>query len=307
MTSNKHRSPILVTGAPRSGTTWAGLMLAAAPHTFYLHEPFHFNNAHLKEPLDHLFQYISEEDTERYKQVFSDLLHWRFPLRRRLRAARTSKQLGGIARDQWRFFLRRRSNPRPIIKDPIALFSAEWLSKTFGMNVLVLIRHPAAFCASIKSKNWRTDFNHFLDQPALLNRYLGGYENEMRQETKGDTDIISNAILQWNCTHHAIGIYQDEHPDWIFVRHEDLSTDPIYEFNSIYKSFGLEFTENVKERILHSTGAHNPRERMPDNPMMRNSKENISNWKHRLTPREIERIRAETFKTWPLFYSDEDW
>jgi hypothetical protein len=33
------KKPILVTGSHRSGTTWAGQMVAAAPHTAYIHKP----------------------------------------------------------------------------------------------------------------------------------------------------------------------------------------------------------------------------------------------------------------------------
>ena len=35
---------ILITGSPRSGTTWIGKMIASAPSVGYIHEPF--NPAH---------------------------------------------------------------------------------------------------------------------------------------------------------------------------------------------------------------------------------------------------------------------
>ena len=37
---NNTANPILVTGSHRSGTTWAGQMLATAPGIGYIHEPF---------------------------------------------------------------------------------------------------------------------------------------------------------------------------------------------------------------------------------------------------------------------------
>jgi hypothetical protein len=38
--SNEKRKTILVTGSHRSGSTWAEQILAIAPNTGYIHEPF---------------------------------------------------------------------------------------------------------------------------------------------------------------------------------------------------------------------------------------------------------------------------
>ncbi len=40
---------------------------------------------------------------------------------------------------------------RPLLKDPIAVLSAPWLERTFGMQVVFSVRHPAAFAASLKT------------------------------------------------------------------------------------------------------------------------------------------------------------
>lgn len=39
------RSPILVTGSHRSGTTWLGQMLSLSNEAFVVHEPFNPSNA----------------------------------------------------------------------------------------------------------------------------------------------------------------------------------------------------------------------------------------------------------------------
>jgi hypothetical protein len=235
------------------------------------------------------------------------LLRWKYPLRRRLKQVRTLKQLAGTARDELRYFLRRRANTRPIVKDPIALFSAEWLATTFQMDVLVTIRHPAAFCSSIKLMNWRTDFSHFLKQPYLMRKFFGTYETQMRTQVSQNGDIIGNAILLWNCTHHVIREYRDAHSNWLFVRHEDLSIDPVSSFEAIYKDLNLEFTSNARRAILESSGTHNPAEQDLTSPLMRNSKENVNNWRRRLTENEVDQIRMGTSEVWPSFYSDAEW
>ena len=43
----------------------------------------------------------------------------------------------------------------------------------------------------------------------------------------GGYDVIDDAKLVWRICHRVIREYQAEHPEGLFVRHEDLSTDPL--------------------------------------------------------------------------------
>jgi hypothetical protein len=69
----------------------------------------------------------------------------------------------------------------PLIKDPIALFAAEWLADVFGVRVVVLIRHPAAFAASLKRLNWTHPFGDFLAQPLFMRDLLAPFEEDIRR------------------------------------------------------------------------------------------------------------------------------
>jgi len=71
-----------------------------------------------------------------------------------------------------RSWKRRLAGERPLLKDPIAFFSAEWLARTYGADVVVLIRHPAGFAGSLKRMGSSFDFNDFLGQPDLLRASL---------------------------------------------------------------------------------------------------------------------------------------
>lgn len=301
--------PILVTGSHRSGSTWAGKMLAAAPHVGYIHEPF---NIGIKiginpKPLEYWFQYICDDNSEYFNSTLEKVIQYKYPLGRNIAKLRTLVDAAKITRDQVLCFLHIINNNRPLIKDPIALFSAEWLCKKFDMNVLVMIRHPAAFCSSLIIKNWKFDFHHFLKQPLLMEKFLCKFEKEIREYAVNEKEVIDQAILLWNCIHHTINIYRENHPDWVFVRHEDISLDPIGQFRSIYNAFGLEFTHKVKRKILESSGAHNPAEQRAGKEYLRNSKENIYNWKNRLSLNEIERIKIKTSEISTLFYSGDEW
>jgi hypothetical protein len=303
------RRPILVTGSHRSGSTWAGKSLALAPDTGYIHEPFNISTKFgvNPSPFNHWFQYICEENSDSCIEVIRNVIQYGYPLASNLAGARTARMVARIVRDQGLSWLHKVRNDTPIVKDPIAVFSADWLSRTYDMNVLVMVRHPAAFCSSLKIKNWRFDFNHFLNQPLLMDRYLAGFDKEIREFVRNEKDIIDQAILLWNCIHHTIRIYQQNHPHWLFVRHEELSNNPVEQFHSIYKKFDLEFTSRAKSIILRNSGANNPTEQQAGNEFVRNSKVNISNWKKRLRKDEIERVMEKTHEISNNFYDAREW
>ncbi|CAK8715142.1 Sulfotransferase domain-containing protein [Candidatus Electrothrix laxa] len=306
---SKVRKPILVTGSHRSGTTWAGKNLSLAPHTGYIHEPFNVGKKinYVKKPFSYWFQYICEENAFKHKEVLDNVIHYQYPLFGNLTKIRTLRNAARVFISQGLTFVHKIKNDSPIVKDPIAFFSADWLCKTYRMNVLVLIRHPAAFCSSLKIKNWTFDFNNFLNQRLLMDRYLYVFEKEIREFAQEEKHVIEQAILLWNCIYHTVKVYQQEHPEWLFVRHEDLSNDPLGEFEAIYRKFDLEFTPSVQSRILENSGSHNPTEQQAGNEFKRNSKDNILNWKKRLSSEEIESIKAKTKNLSNEFYEDYEW
>lgn len=306
---NKARKPILVTGSHRSGTTWTGVNLSCAPHTGYIHEPFNAAKkaSYSNKAFGYWFQYISEENELDYKETLDKVIHFQYPLLGNLTRSRTMRNVADVFKEQGYTLLHRIRGDTPIIKDPIAFFSADWLCKKYNMNVLVLIRHPAAFCSSLMVKNWAFDFNNFLKQELLMDRYLSAFQNEIQEFAQEEKNIIEQAILLWNCIHHTVSMYQQDHPEWLFVRHEDLSRNPLREFASIYREFELEFTSRAQTRILESSGSHNPTEQQAGNEFKRNSRKNILNWKTRLTSEEIEKIKSETNNIASELYHDYEW
>jgi len=305
---DKKIKPILVTGSHRSGSTWVGQMLATAPHIAYIQEPFNIgiNIGTIPTILPLWFQNITDKEAELYKSIFEDLMQYKYPLINNINKTKSLRHAAQIVKGQGLFLWYKMNNRIPLLKDPIAIFSAEWLSATFDMNVVVLIRHPAAFCSSLKIKDLQFDFSN-LQQESLINGRLLKYKDEIQEYSTNKKDLIDQAILLWNIIHHTINIYKSKHPEWIFVRHEDLSKNPIDEFQDLYNKLNLQFTDTVKTRILKSTGNHNPVEQKSKNEFVRDSKKNIYNWKKRLTKQEIDYIKDETSEIAPLFYSETEW
>lgn len=301
--------PIFVTGSHRSGSTWVGRMLAAAPETAYVHEPFNINVdiSVASKSFQYWYRYVCEENAAEYGAVLDDVIRYAYPLGLNTAKASTFRHAGKIIKDQARFLFHRVIGSRPLIKDPFAVFSLEWLYRRYNADILVLIRHPAAFVSSLKIKNWRFDFRHFQAQPYLMDSYLAPFEGEIRRHVHMDCDIVEQAILLWNCIYHTVGAYREKHLEWQFVRHEDLSVNPVAGFQAIYDAFDLTFTPRVQQKILKSSGAHNPSERGAGDEFLRNSRENLHNWKSRLEPGEIELIKAKTYDVSRRFYSEDEW
>ena len=307
MTTSK---PILVSGSHRSGTTWVGKMIASSPSVQYIHEPF--NPLHrpgiCAATFPQWFMYVSEENEKPFYEPLASTLALRFKPGAELRAIKSARDVGRMGKNWYHFTTARLHHARPLLKDPIAIFSCEWLARRFDMNVIVMIRHPAAFTSSLRRLHWAHDFNGFLQQPLLLRDYLEPFAGEIEQFARQPQDILDQGILLWRMMHYVISQYQQAHSDWIFLRHEDISADPLQHFKYLFKRLDIEFTDKVQTTIEDYTNASNPSEAQKGHLLTkRDSKANIKSWKKKLTQEEIAHIRNKVEDISSAFYSDADW
>jgi len=300
--------PILVTGAHRSGTTWVGKMLALAPGVAYIHEPFSPRTAAGLSPagFDRYFTVVTSENQARYRPGLEQTIRFRYGLGAQLRSVRGGRDLARIPRDLVRVERARLSGARPLVKDPIALLSAEWLAETFGMDVVVLIRHPAAFAASLKRLGWKHSFATFI-QEGRVPEVVRPYEAEIRQQAERPGEILAQAVLLWRLLYNAVDGYRERHPDWAFVRHEDASAEPVATFERLYAQLGLDLTPAAKEAIARASAPDNPAELATPYAVELDSAASIGRWREDLTAEEVETLRERTRDVWPRFYSDDDW
>jgi hypothetical protein len=286
--------PILVTGAHRSGTTWVGKMLAHSPSVHYIHEPFNIDYSPCKIKPDYWFQYITRQNEHpMYQQI------------ERLVTPRPSQKPKGI-KQLLHFFNPIPGQQRVLIKDPIAVFSVEWLAQRFNMDVVIMIKHPAAFVGSIRERNWTHDFNHFLKQPLLLEEHLGPFKEEILKFTQKEYDIIDQAILLWKLIYYMVSRYRGKYPEWFYIRHEDLSLDPGSGFKRIFQYVNLGLTKETQKLIREHSNDTNPVDG-DIHSIKRNSQALIKKWKTKFTQEEIKRIRDGVEKISEKFYSNEDW
>ena len=309
----RHMQPILVTGSHRSGSTWVGSTLAADPSLVYIEEPFNVHNPSpgvcaCRFPCP--FFRIDDSTADLYAPDSARMMALRFRYRDLLTSAPYPlSTLKRSLRGAQALLVGRTRGSVPLLKDPLALFSAEWLAERFGTRVLVLIRHPAAFAASLLRLNWRFNFVHFTDQKALLEGDLAPLASDLRAAEQTRLPPIREAALLWKCLHVVIRRYMVDHADWTFLRLEDIASDPVLCFRNLAEVFALSRPDLVIERALLTSNASNPTSAPPGavHSLFRNSKAASIAWRSRLTSTDRDCLRAEVGELASTFYPGESW
>ena len=303
-----YRKPILITGSHRSGTTWVGNILSMSPSLYYIAEPFNPTFGKYKDYFNYWFLYISSRNETAFQPIVAETIYSQYNILNNIQQINNLGEIPKVLKEYALFLSRNTTSKRPVVKDPIALFSAEWLVEEFNMNILVLIRHPAAFAGSLKRMNWTFDFANFLKQPLLMEKYLYPFEAEIRKHIEQEQDIIKQASLLWKIIHYVIAQYREKYSEWLFMRHEDISREPLKNFAHMFEQFNVCLSSEIKQKIEeHSYGNSNISTGTKAHILVRDSKSNIFEWKNRLTTAEIKEIRTEVEEISSMFYSEEDW
>jgi Sulfotransferase family len=312
------RPPLLVTGSHRSGSTWVGRTLARAPGVVYVEEPFHPGHRPgiCRARPSRWYHYVCRENEDQggWRRALERTLGLRYDLAAELPALgglrdTGPRDIGRLARDWGRFTLGRWRGGRALMKDPIAFFSTPWIAERFGAQVVVLTRHPAAFASSLKRLDWTFDFGNWLDQPLLVRDQLGPWRAELEAFRAAPGDVIDQAALCWKVIAGVTRRWEEEHPNWHFRTHEQLSREPVNEYRGLFEALGLPFSEAIAQALEVSTRADNPAEAPSGtaHALKRDSRANISNWKTRLDADEVRRLRDGVGEAAEHFYGQEDW
>ncbi|MDQ6963041.1 MAG: sulfotransferase [Mariprofundaceae bacterium] len=285
--------PIFITGSIRSGTTWLGEMLAFSKQTVSIYEPFSLNTGRFAfdELAKNWFSYAPSMPKEQAIKAFKKVINGKTEL--------------VFRRKQVQRYLPFTRHKRKIIKDPIACFSAPWLADHFNLRTVVIIRHPAAFALSLKRVGWSFDFSNLWQQTGLWRHFPEQWQLAMRKQP---TDIVQQATLLWNCTYSFLLDACEQRPDWLLLRHEDLSLDPLQQFQDLYQNLDLQWDKRVEKQIIaHTSGHLSSQPKLGQvHSLKRDSAASLERWKHELTAAEITFILHETRDTAQRVYNDKD-
>lgn len=251
--------PILVTGAVRSGTTWVGRVLASARRTMYIHEPFNPDSVWSAAfPVPSQFLYLDSRNGGSFKERFELLLQ----LEPRFRGVGRAG-----ADDCLKLILEAlfaegasRSEIRPIVKDPIAMLSTEWLVDEFAMIPVIVLRHPISVIKSLLRLDWMrpgTGIVYIKNQPPVIDRFYGGQLGELNAYIDADLGTLERTTLFVRYLYLALADYAETHSNWVYLPYERLTVEASDVFTATFDRLGLEPTSET-EALLATQGQYDP-------------------------------------------------
>jgi len=254
------RPPVLVTGLPRSGTSWTGKMLAAGGELVYVNEPL--NPQHppgrcpgiLRAQVRHRFQYICDDNAPTWLPAFRDTVALRYHWAAELRANRTPYDLARMLRYGGAFTLGRLTRRRALLDDPFAVLSAGWFAERLGCRVIALVRDPVSFVASWQRLGWTVYFHELLEQPLLVRDHP---EVLRLRVLVGSQDRVAKAAALWRVTREILA----RTAGILLTSYDDLAADPLPGFRRLYDYAGLTWTPAAERRITHACTAPGTRDR----------------------------------------------
>ncbi len=303
--SKKHKA-VLVTGSHRSGTTWVGKTIYQHKEVKYVHEPFNvdYEKGNMYINLNTWFCYAhGSPEEEKIREKF-DRFFYSNPFQQSAELCKISENDGKLPLRFLKFLLIPSSRPLTVFKDPIALSSAGWLADNYPIKVICMIRNPLGFVGSLKKAEWDFDFTHIKEQEMLMKEKLQPFTEDVEKVLQ-KSDFIERACLLWNMLHHIIYEYMQINKDWLFIKYRDIAVDPVQKFSEIFDYTGLKMNDQITQYIQNYTSRSNPKEAENHEYMPRDSKKSLENWKDRLTPEEVEKVKELTNDVFKKLYQNQ--
>ncbi|MCC7543608.1 sulfotransferase [bacterium] len=256
--SKKH---ILVTGCPRSGTTFLGKILSLPREVGYVREPF--NRDFGLAGLEHEFPYLyAGMEQETYYRSMIDAIFNGTATFRKLppsEASRISQRIGRaiFGGGSNYSYIKAMTNPlvdRLLLKDPMISLGSEYLHSEYDMDVVVILRKPLPNIASMRRVGMQHSIDKLIRQKELYEFYL---KDVLDQKIRSDDSMLEQQILLWLTINTVLKHYIDRNPRFIVVKHHELAKSPIAETKRIYQKLGLEFTPSILAKIKDYTSPKN--------------------------------------------------
>lgn len=262
-------TPVLVTGMPRSGTTWLARELARAQRA----------GLPGREPMNPRDGQFALGGTVAGWVQLDQLSDRQARLLRRCYSGREPRAYSRYGAAQW-------AAPWPwshtIVKDPFALLSVPAIVAETGAVPVVVYRHAGAVLASYRRMGWTAD--------GVEMRALQG-----RSDPPASDDVTA-MVEFWTFLHERVLEWLPEVPSAQLVSHAELSLGGASAVSTVMRLCGLEPSDH--SRLGHRTAA-------PENPAAgqlhgfeRAPEEVAEGWRDRLGAEEIAALDAGTAEVW---------
>ncbi len=299
-------APILISGCPRSGTTFCGNIISSAPDVFEVYEPFNHDFTYDLEFPEKFFRLTPDNQAghksrvDRMMGLASRAERLKLLPRGGIDQLRSKKDMAAslalkkLVQDRPSFLHAKRLS----IKDPIAFYSAEWLANVYDARVIMMCRHPGGVVSSYLNLGWEAETKYIVDHPLPLSQ--GKFDAEIANWRAKPEDTVGAVILQWKLFTQATLDLHQLHADWFFCLHDQLCDHPVDVFRAMFAAIDLPFTPEIETQIVDDTGATNivdPKQHTQHN-LKRQSSELKDSWRKRLDDETASRILNETEALW---------
>lgn len=254
---------ILITGAIRSGTTFAGTVMSLPASVDYIHEPFNGGRS-LPDERPFTARYIPPDvDDEEYDRQLSNIFSYDFTLNTTIHHQDPwwYNMAKSILGSRGPFYFRiARLNPfhkAAVIKDPTSKFVAERLYLKFGVRPVVLVRHPTSWIASLKRVGWWPGTREFANQAELVEAHFSDDRDFLNTTWSSN---LKKSAAHWRASYKMLLEQADCHPDWQVVTHEELSSSPVAVFKRLYGQLDLPWSSRIERSVGRRTKGSNSTE-----------------------------------------------
>ena len=275
--------PILLTGLPRSGTTWSSRAIAAAIDGRIVHEPFNWKR--YPDRIEYHMAYLSAspDDTSLSDGMLAIMYQALKP---------------GI-----RDFLVR--NKPVIIKDVHICLAISAVWQAFHPRVIMMMRHPCAMANSWRSLDLeaRSRLALLLSQELLVKDHLAPFEKHMRSSENSYFEIGA----YWGATYYTMSRIAAEYPEWQWVTHEWLCVDPQLSYKKLLANLGIPFNQLHLDQLDRFLDQHDRNRNKTEGPysLARISAQEPDKWRDELTAEQVKFVLdgAEPFDMMEKFTS----
>lgn len=260
---------IIITGCPRSGTTWLQELFCSLENTYPLFEPLYLHDSpKFKEIGFEWRQYIPEDyNWPEARALFERLFRGQY-----LTPWMVSQ--ADIDRLKDAEFL--------VIKDVRANSLLPWLVRQFDIRQPVyILRHPCAVIASQMKMVWKDVSPKFTIPETRFPEQYTKYERIL----KNINSTVEHLAARW-CLDNIIPL---NHPGnnrlWITVFYENLITNPLREVPHIFKRLNMELPRNLWDKINIPSAMVQQSSQLQQNKI-----EQLRKWKNELSEKDIDSI-----------------
>lgn len=257
----KKKRHILVTGCPRSGTTFLGKVLSFPTEVGYIREPF--NRDFGLDDLEYEFPYMHRGMQK--EQVYRDMVEALLSRKANFKSlppsgANNLKQSVGrmlFGSGSNYSYIKSTTNPlvqRYLLKDPMASLGSEYLHREYDFDVVVIMRKPLPTIASMRRLGLVHSLEELANQEKLRELYL---PEEVLGHLGQELTLLERQALLWTAINAVLQSFVERNSRFIVVQHHALATRPVKELSKLYKKLDLAFTPAIKSKVEEYTSSKN--------------------------------------------------